>query len=74
MQLEKSVDKTCVYTAVITPLTEHLSIDFASLSNLLREQEEIGNGVLILGSTGEALNLSIEQRKQIVLYTPFRDN
>lgn len=69
MQLKKSADKTCVYTAIITPFTEHLSIDFASLSNLLREQEEIGNGVLILGSTGEALNLSMEQRKQIVLYT-----
>tara|TARA_B100000674_G_C37959704_1_gene971375 strand:- start:457 stop:1389 length:933 start_codon:yes stop_codon:yes gene_type:complete len=69
MRLKQTVEKTCVYTAVITPLTEHLSIDFASLNKLLREQEHVGNGVLILGSTGEALNLSMEQRKQIVLYT-----
>lgn len=69
MQSSTSLTQTNVYTAVITPLTENLSIDFASLSKLLKEQEQVGNGVLILGSTGEALNLTLEQRKQIVLFS-----
>lgn len=64
-----NLENKTVYTAVITPLTEHQSIDFASLKSLLKEQERAGNGVLILGSTGESLNLSLDQRKQIVLYT-----
>lgn len=68
MQTSKSLAHTTVYTAVITPLTENLSVDYASLSSLLKKQDQVGNGILILGSTGEALNLTIEQRKQIVLF------
>jgi len=54
---------------MVTPLTAAGQPDLASFERLLREQEEAGNGVLILGSTGEALNLSPEERRLIVEFT-----
>ena len=41
-----------LWTAVVTPLNEYAEIDFESLESVLKEQEIVGNGVLILGSTG----------------------
>ena len=58
-----------LWTALVTPLNPDLSVDFKSFGNLLREQEKAGNGLLVLGSTGEALNLTNEQKKEIVTYT-----
>ncbi len=58
-----------VWTAMITPLTASGQPDLASLEKLLREQEEAGNGILILGSTGEALNLDQAERQLIVEFT-----
>ena len=58
-----------VWTAMITPLTATGQPDLASFERLLREQEDACNGVLILGSTGEALNLSNEERRLIVEFT-----
>jgi 4-hydroxy-tetrahydrodipicolinate synthase len=57
-----------LWTALVTPLTPGLQVDFFSLEKLVKEQEQAGNGLLILGSTGEALNLSIDLRKQIVRF------
>ena len=62
-----------VWTAMITPLTATGQPDLASFERLLREQEEARNGVLILGSTGEALNLSAEERRLIVEFTTSLD-
>ena len=58
-----------LWTALVTPLTESGQPDLKSMEQLLREQEEAGNGVLILGSTGEALNLDLEERKLVVNFT-----
>ncbi|MDI6402231.1 4-hydroxy-tetrahydrodipicolinate synthase [Balneolaceae bacterium ANBcel3] len=58
-----------VWTAIVTPLTNSGLPDLDSMERLLREQEEAGNGVLILGSTGESLNLSDSERKLIVEFT-----
>ena len=52
-----NISEYSLYTALITPLKENGSIDYTSLEYLLREQESAGNGILVLGSTGEALNL-----------------
>lgn len=57
-----------LWTAVVTPLNKDLSIDFPSLKNLIAQQDAAKNGLLILGSTGEALNLDLEDKKQIVEY------
>lgn len=58
-----------LWTALVTPLTPGLKVDYPALENLIHEQEEAGNGLLILGSTGEALNLDLETRKQIVEFS-----
>ena len=54
-----------LYTALITPLKEDSSVDYNALESLLREQEEANNGILVLGSTGEALNLDKEEKEKI---------
>lgn len=55
-----------LWTALITPMNNDGAIDFDSLTKLVKEQDEAKNGLLILGSTAEALNLSLENRKAII--------
>mgnify|MGYP003685597025 CR=1 FL=1 len=55
-----------LWTALVTPFTPGLKVDFESLENLIKEQSDAKNGLLILGSTGEALNIDLETRKSIV--------
>ena len=64
-----SINETLLWTALVTPLTQSGEVDYPSLEKLLKQQEEIGNGLLILGSTGEALNLDEEERKKILSFT-----
>ncbi|MEX2657092.1 MAG: 4-hydroxy-tetrahydrodipicolinate synthase [Balneolales bacterium] len=58
-----------LWTAMITPMTASGEPDLAAMERLLRDQEVAGNGVLILGSTGEALNLVDSERRQVVELT-----
>jgi 4-hydroxy-tetrahydrodipicolinate synthase len=55
-----------LWTAVVTPVMENGSVDFESLTRLVQQQDEARNGLLILGSTGEALNLNLSARKSII--------
>lgn len=55
-----------LWTALVTPFNTDLSVDFDSLKNLVKEQVKARNGLLILGSTGEALNISLADKKKIV--------
>jgi 4-hydroxy-tetrahydrodipicolinate synthase len=55
-----------LWTALVTPLTQEGAVDFDSLTKLVKEQDEARNGLLILGSTAEALNLSLSTRKAII--------
>lgn len=57
-----------VWTAIITPFTEDGEVDFEDLEGLLRDQEEAGNGVVVLGSTGESLNMSQQQRESVATF------
>ncbi len=58
--------KKHLWTAIITPMKEDGSIDYQSFSKVLLRQEEASNGIVLLGSTGEALALSVEDREKIV--------
>ncbi len=62
------IDQYCVWTALVTPFDEQGDIDFVSLLKLIEKQQEARNAILILGSTGEALALSIEEKKQVVKF------
>jgi 4-hydroxy-tetrahydrodipicolinate synthase len=55
-----------LWTAVVTPLLENSAVDFESLTRIIQEQDAAANGLLILGSTAEALNLNLETRKTII--------
>lgn len=61
-----NVTNYALWTAVITPLTTESSVDYRALTSIVRDQEEAQNGLLILGSTAEALNLTLEVKKKIV--------
>ncbi len=62
----KSLNYYIVWTAVITPMNEDSSLDYDSFEKVLREQAAADNAITILGSTGEALNLDDNERKQIL--------
>lgn len=55
-----------LWTALVTPLKNDGQVDLSSLSNLVHEQDVAKNGLLILGSTGEALNLTLKNKKMII--------
>ena len=57
-----------LWTALITPMTPQGSVDYACLAQLVTMQQEADNGILLLGSTGEGLALSVEEHKRIVEY------
>jgi len=53
-------------TALITPFKQDKSVDFKALTNLINHQ--IANGIdylVVLGSTGEAATLSLEEKEAI---------
>lgn len=61
-----NVKNYSLWTAIVTPLTHNFHVDYRALSSVVRDQEEAGNGLLVLGSTAEALNLPLEEKKKIV--------
>jgi len=61
-----SLTDTQLYTALVTPMKENGELHLDDLASLIHRQDEAGNGVLVLGSTGEGLALSLEDKKQVV--------
>ena len=57
-----------LWTALVTPMTAEGQVDFANLDRLVADQVEAGNGILLLGSTGEGLALSSLEQRRIVSY------
>ena len=49
-------------------MNDDSSIDFISFEKLLREQEAAGNALTVLGSTGEALNINADERREILQF------
>jgi len=61
-------DRPVVWTALITPLFDDDEIDYLSLRKLVLQQNAAGNGILLLGSTGEGLALTPQEQLAIVEY------
>jgi len=55
-----------LWTALITPLDAEGNIHFDDLRHVAQMQAEAGNGILLLGSTGEGLALSEQEKWQVV--------
>jgi 4-hydroxy-tetrahydrodipicolinate synthase len=55
-----------LWTALITPFHFDGSVDFDSLADIAKAQIQAGNGLLLLGSTGEGLALTSDEQLSIV--------
>lgn len=67
--MKKEINDYILWTAVVTPMNEDSTVDYESLEKLLKEQETAKNGIVVLGSTGEALNLNRSEMKKILELT-----
>jgi 4-hydroxy-tetrahydrodipicolinate synthase len=61
-----TLDQYKLWTAVVTPFKPNMQVDYASFESILKTQANCGNGLLVLGSTGEALNMTLQMKKEIV--------
>lgn len=57
---------TKLWTALITPMNQNGEVNFSDLKKLVQLQEEAGNGILVIGSTGEGLALDESEKREIV--------
>jgi len=57
-----------LWTAIITPLLENRKVDYDCFKKLLKKQEAANNAIVVLGSTGEGLNLNLEEKKEILTF------
>lgn len=57
-----------LWTALVTPMNENGGVNFEDLGKIARRQEAAGNGILILGSTGEGLALADTEKMEVVDY------
>lgn len=65
---QAALTQVVVWTALVTPLTADGEVDYANLERLVADQAQAGNGILLLGSTGEGLALSDLEQRQIVTH------
>ncbi|MBX3473350.1 MAG: 4-hydroxy-tetrahydrodipicolinate synthase [Planctomycetes bacterium] len=56
-------------TAIITPFAADLSVDFAALDRVIDRQLQQGiDGLVVCGSTGEAITLTQPEREQVIAH------
>jgi 4-hydroxy-tetrahydrodipicolinate synthase len=60
--------QTTLWTALITPFDEQGEIRFDEFEKLLQLQNDAGNGILLIGSTGEGLALSGSEKRMIIKF------
>lgn len=67
--MKKDLNQYPLWTAVITPMNTDGTIDYPSLEKMLRDQEKNQIAIVVLGSTGEALNLSRSEWHDVLKFT-----
>ena len=60
---------TKLWTALITPMHQSGEVHFGDLEKLIRRQESAGNGILLIGSTGEGLALTDDEKREIIEFS-----
>lgn len=56
-----------VYSALVTPFDRHGELDCQALHALIAQQKVDGiNGIVVAGSTGEAVTLNLDERQKLV--------
>ncbi|MCG7562649.1 MULTISPECIES: 4-hydroxy-tetrahydrodipicolinate synthase [Pseudoalteromonas] len=66
IQLSDQLSDYPLWTALVTPFDACDQVDYHSLQQLVAQQVEANNGILLLGSTGEGLALTLPEQKKIV--------
>jgi 4-hydroxy-tetrahydrodipicolinate synthase len=61
-----NINDFTLWTALVTPMNSDGSIDYDGLEAIIQRQEEAGNGILLMGSTGEGLAIGDEEKDDIV--------
>ncbi|MBE0358556.1 MULTISPECIES: 4-hydroxy-tetrahydrodipicolinate synthase [Pseudoalteromonas] len=61
-----NINDYTLWTALVTPLDQHGDVDYNTLTKLVSDQEAAHNGILLLGSTGEGLALTLNEQQAIV--------
>lgn len=64
----KRYEQQTLWTALVTPMHEGGEVDFRGLEELVARQAAAGNGILLLGSTGEGLALSPKEKSDVVRF------
>lgn len=64
--MNNNLNEFPLWTAIVTPMNEDATVDYVSFEKILKEQDAAKNGVVILGSTGEALNLGAAECKKVL--------
>lgn len=62
----KNLNDYPLWTAIVTPMNTDSTVDYDSFEKILKEQDAAGVAVVILGSTGEALNLNKDECKKVL--------
>lgn len=62
----KNLNNYPLWTAIVTPMLDDGTIDYESFKTILHEQEKASNALVVLGSTGEALNLNKSEAREIL--------
>jgi 4-hydroxy-tetrahydrodipicolinate synthase len=61
-----NINHCCLWTALITPFDAQGQIQLNDLRHIAQSQADAGNGILLLGSTGEGLALTYQEKQLIV--------
>ncbi len=64
--MAKNINEYPLWTAIVTPMNADSTVDYETFEKILREQEAAKVAVVILGSTGEALNLNKDECKKVL--------
>ncbi|MDG1751967.1 MAG: 4-hydroxy-tetrahydrodipicolinate synthase [Thalassotalea sp.] len=65
-QNNQTLEETFLWTALVTPMLLNGDVDFVTLEKLAIEQADAGNGITLLGSTGEGLALTPTEQFSVV--------
>ncbi len=68
IESEHSHLRCSLWTALVTPFEPSGQIDFNSLKHIAVKQAKAGNGILLLGSTGEGLALNPQEQLKVVKF------
>lgn len=61
-----NLDDFPLWTALVTPFNQQGEVDYDALTGLVAQQQAANNGILLLGSTGEGLALTLKEQQTIV--------